>query len=227
MEDTMNLHEAVEEFKEECDRFFETVEKPNSCIFCRCSRIYWNGQRERTASVLFGDEVAYLTDILCKRVKCAGPKCKHSWTLRPPGLMPRRHFQLCVVAHGTNKFLFEPRETLTSVADEHQCSRRTVGRWFNWIAGIADPSDLIRRLHSVSKEAALSAGLKISEMITRAVNTGKEVYQRTAQNFCILEALGEAYRYEPPGFRGVIEAVIANRDRITTYRFPFIPELAR
>lgn len=223
----MKLQKEIDKIKEQWGYFFETVEKPRTCVFCEGARIYWNGQRERTASVLTGDEVVYLTDILCKRVKCAEPKCKRSWTLRPSGLMPRRHYQLCVVAHGTSKFLFEPHETLTSVADEYQCSRRTVGRWLNWIAGIAEYSELIGRLHTVSKEAVLSAGLKISEMIRRAVNGGKKVYQRTAQNFCILAALGEAYGYEPPGFRGVIETAIANRDRITTYHFPFIPELAR
>ncbi len=221
----MNLHQAVGEIKEQWDRFFETVERPCSCIYCQGPRIYWNGQRERTASILIEEEVVYLTDILCKRVKCAG--CKKSWTLRPPGLMPRRHYQLCVVGHGTIKFLFEPHETLTSIAYEHRCCRRTVGRWLNWIAGIAEYSDLIRRLHSVSKEAVLSAGLKISEMIGRTLNTGKEVYRRTVQNFCILEALGEAYGYEPPGFRGMIEITISNRDRLTTYHRPFIPELAR
>jgi hypothetical protein len=117
--------------------------------------------------------------------------------------------------------------SLTSVADEHQCSRRTVGRWLNWIAEIADPLDLIHRLFSLCKEAALVTEFKISEMIRKAVNRGKKVFQRTANNFYLLEALGKAYGYEPPGFRGVIETAIANRDRITTYRCPFIPELAR
>ena len=223
----MKLQKEIDKIKEQWRHFSETVDKPSNCIFCEGTRVYWNGQRERTASVLRGDDVVYLTEILCKRVKCAKPECKRSWTLRPPGLMPRRHYQLCVVARGTSKFLFETHETLTSVADDHQCSRRTVGRWFNWIAGIAEYSDLIRRLHTVSKETVLSAGLKISEVITRAGNTRKGVFQRTAQNFCVLEALGEAYGYKPPGFRGVIESAIANRDRITTYHFPFIPELAR
>lgn len=223
----MNLQKAVEDFKEQWDRFFETVQKPDSCIFCECSRTYWNGQRERTASVLIGEEVAYLIDLLCRRVKCANGECKKSWTLRPPGLMPRRHYQLCVVAHGTKEFLFHPDSTITSVAHEHPCSRRTVGRWLKWIGEIAEPSDLIRRLFSVSKETAVAFGFKISEMIIMATNAGKKAFQRTTKNFCVLEAFGTAYGREPAGFRGVIEAVIANRDRITTYRSPFIPELAR
>ncbi|MFQ5976227.1 MAG: hypothetical protein ACE5J5_07935 [Candidatus Hydrothermarchaeales archaeon] len=222
----MNLHKAVEKFKEQWDRFFETVEKPSGCIFCEGSRIYWNGQRERTASVLIGDEVVYLIDILCKRVKCANLECKKSWTLRPPGLMPRRHYQLCIVAHGASKFLFDSHATLTSVADEHQCSRRTVGRWLKWISGIAEPSELIRRLFYISKKPT-NTFLKVWEILRKAASTSKKMFKRTAKNFCILEALGTAYGYEPPAFRGVIEAAISNRDRITTYRYPFIPELAR
>jgi hypothetical protein len=83
----MSLHKGSGKFKEQWKRFFETVKKPHHCPLCRCRRIYWNGSRERSASVLEGDNVSYLTDILCRRVKCAG--CKKSWTLRPPGLMSR------------------------------------------------------------------------------------------------------------------------------------------
>ncbi|MBW1797354.1 MAG: hypothetical protein JRJ21_02880 [Deltaproteobacteria bacterium] len=227
MEDIMNLQEALEKLKKQWRHFFETVKKPRNCIFCEGTRIYWNGQRERTASVLTGDEVVHLTDLLCKRVKCANPECKKSWTLRPPGLMPRRHYQLCVVAHGTKEFLFDPRSTLTSVADEHQCSRRTVGRWLAWISEIAEPANLVRHLFSVSKERAVASGFTISEMIRKGVNAGKKAFQRSTENFCLLEALGTAYGHEPPGFRGMIESAIANRDHITTYRSPFIPELAR
>jgi hypothetical protein len=141
--------------------------------------------------------------------------------------MPRRHYQLCVVAHGTSNWLLTGRATLTSVADQHQCSRRSVGRWLHWIAEIADPSDLIQRLFSVSKEVAFATVFEISEMIRKAVNRGKKAFQRTVSNFCLLEALGKAYGYKPTGFTGVIEVAISNRDRITTYRWPFIPELAR
>jgi hypothetical protein len=223
----MKLSKAVKKCKEQWDHFFETVQKPSSCIFCESSRLYWNGKRERAASVQIEDEVGYMTDILCRRIKCASPECKKSWTIRPPGLMPRRHYQLCVVAHGTNKFLFDPQATLSSVAESHCCSRRTTKRWLNWIAGLAEPSDLIRRLFYVSKETALGIGFKPSEVIKKAANTAKKAFQRTAKVFCLLEVLGMAYEYDPPGFSGMIEAVISNRDRITTYRCPAIPELAR
>ncbi|MFH1627256.1 MAG: hypothetical protein ABIE47_00850 [Pseudomonadota bacterium] len=218
----MSLHKGSEKFKEQWDHFFETVKKPCRCLFCQGRRIYWNGHRERSASVLEGDRVSYFTDILCRRVKCANPACKKSWTLRPPGLMPRRHYQLCVVARATTQFLFQPHRTLTSVASAHQCCRRTVGRWLHWIAGIAKPSALIRRLCAVLAREAFATGDN-----SQVGGTTRKVFQRTARVFCLLEALGTAYGYPYPAFRGLIEAAINNRDCITTYRFPAIPELAR
>jgi hypothetical protein len=221
----MSLHKQINQFKAQWDLYLERVEKPGSCIFCHGDRLYWNGYRERSASVLIGDEVVYLADILCKRVKCAKPECNRSWTLRPSGLMPRRHYQLCVVAHGIIKFFSDPHETLTSVADAHCCSRRTIGRWLHWIAGIAEASDLLRGLSHISKKAALSTVVQVYEIFKKVPN--KIIFQGTVKNFCFLEALGRAYGYGPKGFRCMIETALANRDRVTTSRCPFIPELAR
>jgi len=222
----MSLHEEIDKFKEQWDCYLERIEKPNSCIFCHGDRLYWNGYRERSASVLIGDAVVYLTDILCKRIKCAEPECRRSWTLRPAGLMPKRHYQLCVVAHGVIEFLTDPHETLTSVGEAHCCSRRTIGRWLHWVAGIAKPSNLLSRLYHISKKAALSSLCKVDEIFKKTPN--KITFLGTAKNFCFLEALGMTYGYgTQQGFRGMIETAIANRDRITTYCYPFIPELAR
>ncbi|MFH1628257.1 MAG: DUF6431 domain-containing protein [Pseudomonadota bacterium] len=136
----MSLHKRSEKFKELCDRFFETVKKPPCCPFCNGRRIYWNGHRERGASVMEGDRVIYLSDIVCRRVKCANFACRKSWTLRPPGLMPRRHYQQCVVVSAMRQVLFDPGSTLTAVASAHQCCRRTVGRWLRWIRVVGIPA---------------------------------------------------------------------------------------
>ena len=132
----MSLHKGKEKIKERWDHFFETVKKPGHCPFCQGLRIYWNGHRERSASVMEGGRVIHFPGILCKRVKCANPPCRKSWTLRPPGLVARRHYQLCVVASAMRQWLFEPRSTLAAVANTHQCCRQTVGRWLRWIRGI-------------------------------------------------------------------------------------------
>jgi hypothetical protein len=153
----MSVHKGSEELKKAWDQFSQTVEKPCSCPFCQGRRIYWNGYRERSASVIEGGRVVYLSEVVCRRVKCADRQCKKSWTLRPPGLMPDRHYQMCVVASAARRFLFDPHSTLSSVAAAYQCCRRTVGRWLRWLAGIAKPSALIRRLGGIPSTAVFAA----------------------------------------------------------------------
>ena len=84
---------------------------------------------------------------------------------------------------------------------------------------------MLRRLSHISKKAALSAFVKVYKVFKKVPN--KIIFLGTLKNFCLLEALGRAYGYAPSGFGGMIETAIANRDRLTTYRCPFIPELAR
>jgi hypothetical protein len=222
----MSLPKGSKEYKESWDQFFETVNKPGCCPFCQGSRIYWNGYRERSASVLDGDKVVYLSDVLCRRVKCANRQCKKSWTLRPPGLMPGRHYQMGVVANAARHFLFDPHSTLTSVADAHQCCRRTLGRWLHWVAGIAKPSALIcrlRRLGALSRPEVFARRDTSRAMGTRS----RKIFERTARVFGLLEALGRAHGYEQSPFARMIESILSGRGRVTPYRFPAIPELAR
>ena len=219
----MSVHKGSEELKKAWDQFLETVDKPRCCPFCQGLRVYWNGYRERSASVLDGDEVAYLSDVVCRRVKCANGQCKKSWTLRPPGLVPGRHYQLCVVASAARQYLFDPQSTLTSVAAAHQCCRRTVGRWLHWIAGIAKPSSLTHRLGAVP-----STGRFASRDHNRGIGTrARKVFDCAARVFCLLETLGKAYGHKEAPFGRMIEAIITARERGTPYCFPPIPELAR
>jgi len=219
----MSLHKGSEEYKESWDQFFETVDKPCCCPFCQGRRIYWNGHRERSSSVMEGDRVVYLSDVLCRRVKCANRQCKKSWTLRPPGLMPRRHYQLCVVASAVRQFLFQSQSTLTSVAAAHQCCRRTLGRWLHWIAGIAKPSALTRRLGDLSDTVVFAVRDNNRATGTRS----RKIFERTARVFGLLEALGRAYGYKQIPFARMIERILSGRGRVTPYRFPAIPQLAR
>jgi hypothetical protein len=219
----MSVHKGSEELKKAWDQFSQTVEKPCSCPFCQGRRIYWNGYRERSASVLEGGRVVYLSEVVCRRVKCADRQCKKSWTLRPPGLMPERHYQMCVVASAARRFLFDPHSTLSSVAAAHQCCRRTVGRWLCWLARIAKPSALMRRLGSIPATAVFAARDN-----NRGIGTpARKVFERAAKVFCLLEALGRAYGCKDAPFGGIIEEILSGGDRVATYRFPSIPEVAR
>jgi hypothetical protein len=219
----MRVHQGSEELKKAWDQFLETADKPCCCPFCQGRRIYWNGYRERSASVLDGDEVAYLSEVVCRRVKCANRQCKKSWTLRPPGLIPRRHYQLCVVASAMRQFLFQPHSTLTSVAAAHQCCRRTLGRWLHWIAGIAKPSVLIARLKAISSTERFPA----RDSSLAPGTPARTIFERAARIFCLLETLGRAHGYTDAPFTKLIEEILSHRDRVANYRLPIIPELAR
>ena len=220
----MNVQEEAKKLKQQWNQFFEEVKKPCECMFCKCMKLFWNGRRERTASVLIGDQTVHLIDILCRRIKCS--QCKKSWTIRPEGLMPGRHYQLCVVAHAASRFLFDSDATLSKVADIYKCARRTVGRWLKWIAGIAKPSELIRRLFAISKES-MDRVEKVKDIENKVVHTGAQPFKRAARNLLLLQALARVIGYTGNGFQSMVESAIFNRNGVTTYDDPFIPELAR
>jgi hypothetical protein len=228
----MGLQEVARKLKEKWRRFFETVDKPVCCVFCQGSKVFWNGSRDRTASVKVEAEdesgVVHLTDVACRRAKCGTKGCRRSWTLRPPGLFPRRHYQLCVVASGTSEYLFEAKASLTSVAQRCSCSRHTVGRWLTWESEVANPCDLQRHLLEVSGEPLVLKERPVADLAHKAVNAvGRRILTAAAQVLVLLEALGVAVGYEPPGLRSVIEAVVNDRDRVTTYASPSVPDFGR
>jgi len=95
----------------------------------------------------------------------------------------------------------------------------------HWIAGIAKPSALIRRLRRLG--AISSAEVFAARDSSRATGTASKVFERAANVFCLLEALGTGYGYKDTPFGRLIERILSDRDRVTTYRCPAIPELAR
>jgi hypothetical protein len=176
-------------------------------------------------SVLAGGRVAELFGVRCRRVKCA--TCEKSWTLRPPGLAPRRQFQLCVVARATTRYLFGDRASLSKTAAGHGCSPRTLARWLQWIAGLASPAAL-QRLLVVLLAVPLLVRLRDVVGLARKATTStrRRRLTRAAHVLVLLEALGRAIGCEPPGLRGVLERVVAGRDRVTTDARPLVPEFA-
>jgi len=219
----MGISQALTRLKQQWHEFFETCSKPSHCIFCGETRLWWNGKRIRSASVLVLGMVAHIVNIAVRRVKCA--RCGKSWTLRPHGLMPQRHFQLCVVAQGTSMYLFEPETNLTKVGQQLSCHRKTVRRWIQWTAGIAVPQDLYRHIMNASGEPVV---VKLREVFLKATSVLTSTVLRTASHvLCLLEVLAAAIGFDPPGLRSVVEAVVANRYRVTTDASPSIPDFAR
>ncbi len=223
----MKITEKVDQLKGRWKRFAEQARKPAQCIFCAGQKIWWNGMRQRSASILVEGMGIYINEVLCPRVKCAAADCHKSWTLRPRGLFPQRHYQLCLVGQGLSDYLFDPASSLEKVAEACTCSERTVRRWVSWAASVTDPQALERRILESVGHPMLAALRTISARFQRyCCRKQQHVLSRAGQVLCLLEALGQARGYEPPGLRGVLTAVVTNRYRLTTYRDPVIPDFA-
>jgi hypothetical protein len=221
----MCLPTAARRLKDEWQRFFAKVSRPRRCSCCGAVRIHWNGSRPRKVTVLLEGTTVDLSGIVCRRVRCAS--CCRSWTLRPPGLAPRRQFQLCVVARAVSRYIFEPAASLSSTAAAHGCSPRTVGRWLTWVGGLASPAALQRRIVAVVGSPLLASSREVVDLSRKAPSAvRRRRLSLAAQVLVLLEALGQAIGAEPPGLRGVLERVIAGRDRVTTEARPRVPEFA-
>jgi hypothetical protein len=220
------VSDRVEQLKLSWQRFYETVARPARCLHCAHRRVNWNGSRTRTASVKSGRQVVYVRDIHLRRVKCAA--CERSWTLHPPGMTPRRHFQLCVIADGAARYLFDVDESLARIAAAIGCCRRTVSRWLDWIAGLIDPAELAGLVVHHADAVILAAVRPVADLTRKALSEGRrQLLCRAAQVLGQLEVLAMAWGLEPPGLASVVEAVVGGRDGLTTYRAPALPEFAR
>jgi hypothetical protein len=213
----MSLTDKAEPLKSAGNIFAQEVAKPVACIFCGSPHVRWNGKRLRSASVLSDDGVIHLIEICCRRAKCGAKDCLRGWSLRPPGLAPHKHYQLCVVASAVSSYLFAPETNQAAVAQTHECSERMMGRWLHWVSEIADPAILQRRVIEVAKEVILVPVRDVENLARKARNAiRQEILPRAAQVLASFEALGMALGLEPPGLRGVIELVLENRSRIAT-----------
>ena len=221
----MDLPAAARRLKQEWLNFFEHVPRPARCPCCGGRRVHWNGSRTRKVIVLVGGSSIELSGVRCRRVRCA--PCRASWTLRPPGLAPRRQFQLCVVARATSRYLFTAEASLSTTAAEHVCSPRSLGRWLTWVGGLASPAALQQRLAEAVGSPLLAAFREVSDLGRKATSAPRRRrLGLAAQVLVLIEALGHAIGAEPPGLRGVLERVLAGRDRVTTEARPRVPELA-
>lgn len=205
--------------------FFRKAPLPDICIHCEGEHVVRNGSAVRSASVLVEDEVVHLPEIPCRRVKCRD--CRRSWRQRPPGLMPHRHYQLCVVAEGVSHHLFDGDATLEDTARRCRCSRWTVSRWLGWLGKIANPADLQARLVEVTGTPVVGLVCGVAALGGKAATeAARQALTQAARVLCLIEAIGTAIGLEPPGLRSVLLRVIGDRARHTTYASPCIPEFA-
>jgi hypothetical protein len=219
VEVSAEVAQSVAALKLQWARLFERASKPACCVSCGALRIWFNGHRKRSASVTVeGGHVIYLSEVRCRRVKCAD--CRLSWTLRPAGLVPHKHYQPCVVATVLGRYLFDKSSTMQTVAAGAGCSRRTVSRWLRWVGQLGEPAVLLRKLIEATDTVIVPR--------VRAIAKPQGPHlSRAAEMLGLFEHLASAYGLEPPGLRGVLCSVIGERSHLATYARPCIPGLAR
>jgi hypothetical protein len=224
----MDVHRNAQILKEAWIRFFREVARPKACLACDGARVWWDGSRERTASIRLDDQTVHISGIPCRRARCANRDCGYRWCLLPPGLEPRRHFQACVVAAATQEYLFAKDATQEATAARHGCARRTLGRWLGWIAGLAEPSVIQERILEAQQEPILAPLRAVLDLARKACSQfQRKVLEKAACVLAHLEALAMALGLEPPALGSVLERLAPLGARRSTQGSPALPEFAR
>ena len=218
--------DAAEQVWQLWSRFAEVVRKPRCCLFCGDGRrLWWDGWWIRTATILHEGKALFVPPFAVRRVKCG--VCCRSWGLRPPGLFPHRHFQLCAIAQAEQHWLFAPDASLATAAALVCCSPRSVGRWARWLAALAAPGRLLSEVAEATGAPVLPRLTEVADGARKAASEAQQLLLRRAgQVLLLLEALSAALGLEPPGLRGVLLAAVGDRTHLATDASPLLPEVA-
>ena len=220
--------QEIEALKRAWDHFFETVARPLACLACGGAPVWWDGTRTRTASVRLGEETVHIGGIRCRRVRCADAACRHRWCLFPPGLLPRRHFQACVVAAATQEYLYAEGASQEGTAARHGCCRRTLHRWLGWLSSVAEPAAIQERILLAEGEPILAPFRAVAELARKGrTEVRRKALELAGVVLAHLEALAVALGLEPPGLKSVLETVAWRGVRQSTQKRPLLPEFAR
>ena len=172
-----------------------------------------------------GGQTVHVAEVWQRRLRCSA--CRADWIHRPPGLLPNKHFQLCVIAAAASQYL-HGGGSLEAVAAAHGLSRRTLARNLPWIAAVADPAVLLSRLVEAVDAVILPTPREIARRFEALRHqTRVATLRRAAQVLALMEALASALGLAPPGLRAIVERFLNGRTDVGTYRRPVIPELAR
>lgn len=121
------------------------ADRPGPCPVCG-RPAWWNGTRViKRAVFVLAAALRWTEQFVRRRARCSDRSCSAgSWTIYEPGGYPCRTFLLSVVAFATAALAVGEGATLTSVARQCACDRRSVGRWVRWVAGLAAATELLR-----------------------------------------------------------------------------------
>jgi len=90
------------------------------------------------------------------RAKCSS--CKHGFTCYPPGIYPRRRYQLDVVADVAGAVALGGASAARAAAVAH-ATASSARRWLVWVARLAKPRDLLAVTVQLDPDAPAGAGL--------------------------------------------------------------------
>jgi transposase-like protein len=176
-------------------RWTEGLSHRGRCIRCGSGRVRHDGVRRRKASLQLDDGVAFVPDVPERRLRCGA--CPQRWFHPPEGITSRAHYQPCVVAHALGAMSAEPAASTAEIAAAHGCHRRTLGRWIERVAAIAEPALLAS---AVVHEADAPVLPVIPTEVVRPTAPPRTLARllRALQVLALLEALASLRGLEPP-----------------------------
>lgn len=174
------------------EQWYAALSYRGRCPRCSSMRVWRNGTRHRTATVLEDEQAVFIDDVAVRKLQCGD--CGARWTHLPDGLTGRVHYQACVVSRAVARTVLDdaPR---AEIARDHSCHPRTLGRWVARAAAIASPARLARILLAAAGAPVLPAlpvarpsrSARLMALGTRAVAV-----------LVLLEALASLHGLEPP-----------------------------
>jgi hypothetical protein len=173
------------------------------CKRCNGARIWHIGTRVRKASILLEDKIEFVPDVPERRLECGD--CELKWTQPPDRISSRAHYQPCVVAHALAMMEAESEMTAVEIAGAPGCHPRTLGRWVNRVADIADPRDLGAAIVAQADAPVLPA---IPTEVARP--GGAHAHERLVCALAVLallEALASLRGLEPPALAHAAELI--------------------
>jgi hypothetical protein len=177
------------------ERWKEALSYRGRCVQCDSERVWYNGIRLRTATLRDGEQTVFVADIPVRRLLCGDCSARFSHT--PQGVPTRAHFQPCVVAEAVVTDVLSPQVCDATVAKEHGCHRRTLLRWMERVATVAEPAELMRLLLQESETPVVPAPpLWVRPRRSAALLA---LCQRAVFVLSLLEALSSLFGLCPPG----------------------------
>ena len=134
----------------------QRAERPPPCGRCQ-GRAWWNGWRAVFTTV--GTLVAGIVeqwDLPLAKAKCSS--CKRGFTCYPPGIYPRRRYQLDVVADVVADVALGGAGAERAAAAAH-ATVSSARRWVAWVAALAKPRDLLAVAARLDPDAPVGAGI--------------------------------------------------------------------